>query len=73
MQSRAARLILLCLFFAAISTATFLFWKGNTEATATALDAKTSMHPREPSSADCSTSVRRSWRTPRPVNRVTAG
>ena len=41
MQSRAARLILLCLFFAAISTATFLFWKGNTEATATALDAKT--------------------------------
>lgn len=41
MQSRAARLILLCLFFAAISTATFLFWKGDSEATAAAFDAKT--------------------------------
>ncbi len=41
MQSRAARLILLCLFFAAISTATFLFWKGDSEATAAAFDART--------------------------------
>jgi hypothetical protein len=41
MQSRAARLILLCLFFAAISTATFLFWKGDSEATAAAVAAKT--------------------------------
>ena len=41
MQSRAARLILLCLFLAAISTSTFLFAKGNFEATSAALDAKT--------------------------------
>ena len=40
MQSRAARLILLGLFLAAISTATFLFAKGNFEATSAALDAK---------------------------------
>ena len=40
MQSRAARLILLGLFLAAISTATFLFTKGNFEATSAALDAK---------------------------------
>jgi CHASE3 domain sensor protein len=40
MQSRAARLILLGLFLAAISTATFLFAKGNFEATNAALDAK---------------------------------
>ena len=41
MQSRAARLILLCLFFAAITTATFLFAKGNSEATGAALAART--------------------------------
>jgi hypothetical protein len=41
MQSRAARLILLFLFLAALTTAAFLFWKGNTEATSAALDAKT--------------------------------
>ena len=41
MQSRAARLILLCLFFAAITTATFLFWKGNSDATGAALAART--------------------------------
>ena len=40
MQSRAARLILLGLFLAAISTATFLFAKGNFEATNAAVDAK---------------------------------
>jgi len=40
MQSRAARLILLCLFFVAITTATFLFSKGDSEATGAALDAK---------------------------------
>ena len=40
MQSRAARLILLGLFLAAISTATFLFTKGNFEATSAAIDAK---------------------------------
>ena len=40
MQSRAARLILLGLFLAAISTATFLFAKGNFEATNAVLDAK---------------------------------
>ena len=41
MQSRAARLILLGLFLAAISTAAFLFWRGNTEATGAALQAQT--------------------------------
>ena len=41
MQSRAARLILLGLFLVAISTAAFLFWRGNTEASTTALQAKT--------------------------------
>ena len=40
MQSRAARLILLGLFLAAISTAAFLFTKGNLEATSAALDAE---------------------------------
>ena len=40
MQSRAARLILLGLFLVAISTATFLFMKGNFEATSAALDVK---------------------------------
>ena len=40
MQSRVARLILLCLFLIAISTAAFLFWKGDTAATAGALDAR---------------------------------
>ena len=40
MQSRAARLILLGLFLVAISTATFLFTKGNFEATSAALDAQ---------------------------------
>ena len=40
MQSRVARLILLGLFLVAISTATFLFTKGNFEATSAALDAK---------------------------------
>jgi CHASE3 domain sensor protein len=40
MQSRAARLILLGLFLVAISTATFLFTKGNFEATSAALDAE---------------------------------
>ncbi len=41
MQSRAARLILLGLFLAAISTATFLFWRGDTEASSAALHAQT--------------------------------
>ena len=41
MQSRAARLILLGLFLAAISTATFLFWRGDTDAANAALHAKT--------------------------------
>jgi GAF domain-containing protein len=41
MQSRAVRLILLCLFLAAISTATFLFWKGDSEAATAALQAHT--------------------------------
>jgi hypothetical protein len=41
MQSRAARLILLCLFLAAITTATFLFWKGDSQASAAALEART--------------------------------
>ncbi|MET1082492.1 MAG: hypothetical protein ABWY12_05485, partial [Burkholderiales bacterium] len=40
MQSRAARLILLGLFLVAISTATFLFTKGNFEATSAALGAQ---------------------------------
>ena len=40
MQSRVARLILLGLFLVAISTATFLFTKGNFEATSAALDAQ---------------------------------
>ncbi len=40
MQSRVARLILLCLFLIAISTAAFLFWKGDTAAKAGALDAR---------------------------------
>ena len=40
MQSRVARLILLCLFLIAISTAAFLFWKGDTAAAAGALDAR---------------------------------
>jgi CHASE3 domain sensor protein len=41
MQSRAARLILLGLFLAAISTATFLFWRGDTDAATAALHART--------------------------------
>jgi hypothetical protein len=41
MQSRAARLILLCLFLVAITTATFLFWKGDSQATGAALETKT--------------------------------
>jgi CHASE3 domain sensor protein len=41
MQSRAARLILLCLFLAAITTAAFLFWKGDSEASSAALQART--------------------------------
>ena len=41
MQSRAARLILLCLFLAAITTAAFLFWKGDSEASTAALQART--------------------------------
>ena len=41
MQSRAARLILLGLFLIAISTAAFLFWRGDTEASNAALQAKT--------------------------------
>ena len=41
MQSRAARLILLGLFLVAISTAAFLFWRGDTEASTTALQART--------------------------------
>jgi hypothetical protein len=40
MQSRAARLILLFLFLAAITTAAFLFWKGNTEAESAAVRAR---------------------------------
>jgi hypothetical protein len=40
MQSRAARLILLGLFLTAIITATFLFWKGDTEASGATLQAK---------------------------------
>jgi hypothetical protein len=40
MQSRVARLILLCLFLIAISTAAFLFWKGDTAAAGGALDAR---------------------------------
>ena len=40
MQSRAARLILLGLFLAAISTAAFLFTKGNYEATSAATEAE---------------------------------
>src|SRR4029450_1103643 len=40
MQSRAVRLILLFLFFVAISTATFLFWKGRTQAAGAALAAR---------------------------------
>jgi len=40
MQSRAARLILLFLFLAAITTAAFLFWKGNTEAATAAARAR---------------------------------
>jgi hypothetical protein len=39
MQSRAARLILLSLFLTAIITATFLFWKGDSEASGAALRA----------------------------------
>lgn len=41
MQSRAARLILLGLFLVAISTAAFLFSRGDTDASTTALQAKT--------------------------------
>jgi hypothetical protein len=41
MQSRAARLILLALFLTAIITATFLFWKGDTDASNAALQAET--------------------------------
>jgi hypothetical protein len=41
MQSRAARLILLALFLAALTTATFLFWKGDVQATDAARAAKT--------------------------------
>lgn len=40
MQSRAARLILLGLFLTAIGTATFLFWKGDTEASGAELKAR---------------------------------
>jgi hypothetical protein len=40
MQSRAARLILLGLFLIAISTAAFLFWRGDTEASNAARRAK---------------------------------
>ncbi len=40
MQSRAARLILLCLFLAAIITASFLFWKGNNDAAVAAAQAR---------------------------------
>jgi hypothetical protein len=40
MQSRAARLILLGLFLVALSTASFLFAKGNSGATSAATDAK---------------------------------
>jgi hypothetical protein len=39
MQSRAARLILLSLFLTAIITATFLFWRGDSEASGAALRA----------------------------------
>jgi hypothetical protein len=41
MQSRAVRLILLLLFVAALLTTSFLFWKGNAEATAAASASKT--------------------------------
>jgi hypothetical protein len=41
MQSRAVRLILLLLFFTAILTSTFLFWKGSGEAARAAAAAKT--------------------------------
>ncbi len=41
MQSRAARLILLGLFLVAISTAAFLFWRGDTDAANTAQQART--------------------------------
>jgi CHASE3 domain sensor protein len=41
MQSRAARLILLCFFLAAIATSAFLFWKGDAEASTAALQART--------------------------------
>ena len=41
MQSRAARLILLCLFLLAISTTAFLFWRGDSQATHAALEART--------------------------------
>ena len=41
MQSRAARLILLCFFLAAIATSAFLFWKGDSEAATAALQART--------------------------------
>jgi GAF domain len=40
MQSRAARLILLFLFLAAIITASFLFWKGSNEAAVAATQAR---------------------------------
>lgn len=41
MQSRAVRLILLLLFFTAILTSTFLFWKGSGEAARAAAAART--------------------------------
>jgi CHASE3 domain sensor protein len=40
MHSRAARLVLLFLFLIAISTASYLFWKGESLATAQAADAR---------------------------------
>jgi CHASE3 domain sensor protein len=40
MHNRAARLILLFLFFIAISTATYLFWRGESNAAAQAADAR---------------------------------
>jgi CHASE3 domain sensor protein len=40
MHSRAARLILLLLFFIALSTATYLFWKGESAAAAQTADAR---------------------------------
>ena len=73
MQSRAARLILLCLFLLAITTATFLFWKGDSEAAAAALEARTFDASARAIERGLLDVRRRSWRTPRLVSLATAG